>query len=121
MTVERTREEMTAIRVAADREARRLKQSTGALAVIDKYYARLGPAERAMADVVLCEWVLSDDEAVRFDGLHLVREFRVRSAVPALRTLASRLARMSTPGAPFELRKVRDMLATLDPATDAPA
>ena len=66
-----------------------------------------------MADQVLAEWALSDDEAVRFDALALIDEFKITNAAPALRKLKSRLASSSEPGAPYELQKVYRIIAGL--------
>jgi len=66
-----------------------------------------------MADQVLAEWVLAEDEKVRFDALALIADFKIGSAVPALRTLARRLAWSPAPGAPYELKKVDRILGVL--------
>jgi hypothetical protein len=70
----------------------------------------LAPEERALADEVLGEWVLSVDDSKRFDALAVVRELDIRSAIPKLRELEARLATASDPRAPFEAEKVRRIL-----------
>ncbi len=49
-----------------------------------------------MADQVLAEWALSEDEKVRFDGLALIDDFPIATAIPALQKLAKRLASLAT-------------------------
>jgi len=66
-----------------------------------------------MADLVLTEWVQSEDENVRFDALALIDGFRIAKAMPALRALAGRLASSDAPGAPYELQKVDRILRGL--------
>lgn len=59
------------------------------------------------------EQVLSDEENVRFDALSLIEDFKIRSAVPALRKLADRLEHQDQPGAPYEWAKVKRILGNL--------
>jgi hypothetical protein len=73
----------------------------------------LAPEDRELAEEVIGEWVLSADESKRFDALAVVDELAIRSAIPRLRELESRLAKMSGPGAPFEAKKVQRILAGL--------
>src|SRR5262249_57890001 len=82
-------------------------------------YARFDASERAMGDRVLAEWALSADEGTRFDALVLIREFKVRQAIAALRELARRLEGSAAPSAPFELEKVKRLI--LDLAENCPA
>jgi hypothetical protein len=69
-------------------------------------YRKFDAEERRMADQVLTEWVLSEDENVRFDALALIDDFKIARAVPALKALAGRLASSRAPGAPHELQKL---------------
>jgi len=62
--------------------------------------------ERVEADRVLSEWLRSDDETLRFDAGALIRQFKIKSALPELRTLAARLAFGPGRGDPYELEKV---------------
>lgn len=73
----------------------------------------LVPEDRDLADEVIGEWVLSADESKRFDSLAVVDELGIRSAIPRLRELEARLAKMGGPGAPFEAKKIRRILAGL--------
>ena len=66
-----------------------------------------------MADQVLAEWVLSDDQGLRFDALALIDAFKIANETPVLQKLASRLASSSAPGAPYKLRKVDRILKDL--------
>jgi cysteinyl-tRNA synthetase len=113
MKLEEFRSEMESYRSAVDEEARAFKDSYLALDRLQDLYRKLEPEERVLADQVLAEWVLSDDEKVRFDAMALVDDFKVASAVPALRELASRLVSSSAPGAPYERKKVERIIKGL--------
>lgn len=100
------RDRMDALWVSANRAADELRDPFVAMERVAAFYAGLGAGERAGADEVLGEWVMSTDEAKRFDAIALVRELSVRRAVPALRALTMRLGASDDPGAPFEREKV---------------
>jgi len=82
------------------------------------HYRALGDAERNVVDDLLAEQVISSDENVRFDALATVREFRIRSALPALRVLAQRLEHEASTGAPYEWAKVNRLIGHLVGPTD---
>ncbi|MGD0182849.1 MAG: hypothetical protein ABSC15_23810 [Terriglobales bacterium] len=63
-----------------------------------------------MADQVLDEWVLSEDENVRFDALALIHDLKIATAMPSLRALATRLTSSTVPSAPYELKKVNRLI-----------
>jgi cysteinyl-tRNA synthetase len=113
MNLEEFRKEMEAYRRAVDKEAVSLKESYQALERLHSLYDRFDAEERQLADQVLADWVLDDDEAVRFDALALITDFRIKTAEQALQKLASRLATSARPGAPYELKKVNRILALL--------
>jgi hypothetical protein len=113
MTLSELRIDMASYRRAADEEARSLKDSYLVLDRLHTLYEKLNTEERMMANEVLAEWALLDDERVRFDALALIDDFKISSAVPALRALSDRLASSSTVGAPFELHKVDRILRDL--------
>lgn len=81
------------------------------LEALNAHYRSLGSADRLHAQAVLVEWVLANDEKLRFDALAIIDEFKVVAAVPALLTLANRLKASATPAAPYELEKVRRIIA----------
>jgi len=110
MNLEKFREEMELYWRAIDEEAKELKESYLALDRLRARYQMFDSVDRSMADQVLAEWVLSDDEGMRFDALALVDEFKIVSATPALRKLRRRLTSSSAPGAPYELQKVDRIL-----------
>lgn len=114
MTLDEFRKEMWAYREAADKEANALKESNLAWHWLHDLYRKFDTEERKLADQVLREWALSDDENVRYDALVLIGDFGIRSAMSALRELATRLTRSQTPGAPHELRKVDLILKELE-------
>lgn len=81
MTLAEFRREMDQYWGSVDNEALEMKDSYLALDRLHSLYRRLDDAERALADQVLSEWVLSDTEAKRFDAMAVIGEFRVRRAV----------------------------------------
>jgi hypothetical protein len=95
------------------RRAEELRDSPSALPSLFDAYRLLDASGRAGADAVISEAVESSDETTRFDALALVREFRIKTAVPNLDRLADRLALDTSPGAPYELDKVHEILGEL--------
>ncbi|HXG63422.1 MAG TPA: hypothetical protein VNO22_18770 [Planctomycetota bacterium] len=114
MNLEECRATMDACRQAADREAQLLKDSQRALERLDAFYGQLDESERQLADQVISDWTLSEDPKVRFDALHLISEFQIADALPALRKLAERLAASDAVSAPYELRKVNCIIGGLE-------
>ena len=106
MTLQELRQELESFRRSVDEEARALKDSYFALEKLQDLYRGFNPEKRAMADHVLAEWALSEEEGLRFDALALIEEFKVKRAITALGALAKRLASSDEPGAPYELQKV---------------
>ena len=113
MTFEEFRTEMNEYRKSADERAMELKDPQVVAEKLDSLYQSFDAQERIMADRVVIEWVLADEEAIRFDALALVEDFQIRAATPALQELASRLADQRTPGAPFERAKTDRIIAEL--------
>ena len=113
MTVEEFRHHMESYRQSFNKEAIRFKDSYIVLDRLHTLYEGLDVEERAMADAVLSEWVQSDDEDLRFDGLALIDDYKIVTAIPALRKLASRLALSTAPGATDEWEKVTGLIAEL--------
>ena len=113
MNLEEFRRQMESYRRDADEEATSLKDSYVALDRLHALYERFDAEERRLADQVLAEWALAEDENKRFDALALITDFKIRSAEPALRVLAQRLATSSAPGAPYELKKIDRILCAL--------
>ena len=102
------------LRDQLDERARASKRSQEAAIDLAAAFARLSDAERSNVVPTLDEWLLSDDEALRFDALYVVAEHSVAEAVPALRVLQDRLEASSAPGAPYEWAKVNRLIAQLD-------
>ncbi|MCX7146238.1 MAG: hypothetical protein NT042_08565 [Sulfuritalea sp.] len=113
MNLDEFRHQMESYRRGADEEANALKDSYLALDRLQSLYRRFDAEERVMADQVLADWALSEDENVRFDALALIDDFKIKTAAPALQNLLTRLASLGTPGAPFELQKVNRILGDL--------
>ena len=113
MTLEEFRVEMASYRQRANDEANALKDPYIALEKLRALYVKFDDADRRMADEVLSEWALSEDESLRFDALALIDDLKIGTALPALQGLAKRLASSAEPGAPYELKKVHRILAGL--------
>jgi hypothetical protein len=113
MNLDEFRREMATYRQAVDREAHALKDTYRALVLLRGLYERFDAAERAMADQVIAEWALSDDENTRFDARVLIHDFKIRSALPALKRVATRLAASTTVRASNELELVNRLIADL--------
>lgn len=120
MTLDEFRHRMESFRREVDEEAMQLKDSYRAIERLHALYKSLDHQERAMADRVLAEWALSDDENLRFDALALIDDFRIAAALPALQELAVRLSESRVPGAPYELRKVARIVEGLSPNSQVP-
>ena len=113
MTLDEFRNKMWAYRQSADKDANTLKESNLAWQWLRDLYRKFDSEERKLAEQVLREWALSEDENVRYDALVLIGDFRIMSTMPALRELATRLTRSKAPGAPSELQKVNHILGDL--------
>ena len=113
MTLTEFRNQMEAYRREADEAAMSLKDSSLALERLHSLYQKFDDEERMMADHVLAEWALSEDEKVRFDALALIDDFNIATAFPTLKKLAERLATSGAPGAPYELQKLRRIIGSL--------
>lgn len=113
MTLDEFRLEMASYRRSVDDEAKVLKSPYVALEKLRALYDKFDNAERRMANEVLSEWALSEDEGLRFDALALIDELKIAMVAPALNELATRLASSDAPSAPYELKKVLRILALL--------
>lgn len=78
-----------------------------------QWYRALAPGDRALADRVVTEWILSDNPADRLDGRVMCQELRIVNAVPALRELARRLTASESAEARYEQAAVERTLAAL--------
>lgn len=114
MTLDEFRLEMMSYRRSADEEARSLKDPYVTLEKLRALYGNFDSTERQMADQVLAEWALSEDEGIRFDALALIDDLKIKSGLPTLHKLATRLASSVAPSAPYELKKVYRIIARLD-------
>lgn len=98
----------------ADRRGREAKDSQSALIELFTHYRVLSPGDRPVVDHLLAELAESSEESARFDALALINEFRITSALPALRRLADNLEHSDDRGAPYEWAKVNRMIARLE-------
>lgn len=96
------------------------KESQDALRVLSVRYSALSPEDRLVVDELLAELLASGDETMRFDALALIRQFKITSALPALRRLAGWLEGQTWPGAPYEWAKVNRVIGALAPQAPEP-
>lgn len=113
MNIDEFRHEMITYRQAVTEEAMSFKDPYIAIDRLRALYLKFDDKEKMLANQVLAEWVMSDNEDVRFDAQLLIDEFQIVTATPALRELATRLESTITPGAPFELQKVNRIIREL--------
>jgi hypothetical protein len=113
MTLDEFRCEMEAYRQAVHEEANEFKYPYLVLKRLSALYRKFDVEERAMADQVLVEWVLSEDSSMRFDARALIDDFRVIQAVPALQILAKRLESSRAVSAPAELEVTNRIIGDL--------
>ena len=109
MTADRWRD----LRDDLDQRARSGKDSQRAAIELSAAFGRLSRVEQAEVVPVLNEWLLSDDETLRFDAMFVIAEHSVNESVPALRRLEVRLESSTTPGAPYEWAKVNRLIGRL--------
>jgi hypothetical protein len=115
MDLDEFRRGMTNYRQAIHREAQAVKDLYHAVDHLRCLYKRFDAEERAMADQVLAEWALSEDDKTRFDARVLIDDFKIRSALPTLEKLVNRLAASTTVRASNELELVNRVIANLSP------
>src|SRR5258705_5889203 len=113
MTSDELRHEMYEFREHVNAEAEERRDTYYALEQLCRFYEKSLPHERHSLNEVLFEWLLSDDEGLRFDAQALIGKFAVSDSVPTLEALAERLRRSKQPGAPYELEKVNRILNAL--------
>lgn len=96
-----------------EREASALREGTLATVLGKAWYRTLDLTERSLADQVLGDWVLHGTSGQQFDALALIREFRIRSAEPALHQLAAKLDRTPGPAAKDLGEKIQRVIDAL--------
>jgi hypothetical protein len=102
----------------ANREAQASKASNRVLDEMKDFYRRSEANDRAVVDGVLALWVVSGESAQRSDALALIDEFRVRSALPALKADRLRLAYSVGPAVPHDIEQLDRMIVGLDTGAD---
>ncbi len=96
------------------------KQSQDAVLAMAGRYRSLSDSDRAIVDALLAEQLTSEDETVRFDAIALIADFKISSALPALRRLADWLESQPFPGAPYEWAKANRLIGQLASASEGP-
>lgn len=95
------------------------KQSQEALLAMATRYQSLPQPDREAVNELLAEQLALQDESVRFDALALIQDFRIRSALAALRQLGNWLETQQSPGAPYEWAKVHRIIGQLTSQDDS--
>jgi hypothetical protein len=113
------RDAMNELWVRADADADAAKNSFIPIDRARRMIASLQGEERTAAERTLAEWALSEDGGQRYDAQVLIRELKVRDAIPALIDLAHRLAQQPGPQARDERELVEQLIDELQ--ADAPA
>jgi hypothetical protein len=117
MSMDEFRTHMREYREDAQREAEEQKDSYLVLDRLHSLYKKFDANERAMADQVLCEWVLSDDPSIRFDAMVLINDLKIAQSVQVLKELAKRLASSRAPSAPYEISWINRIIDALSNPT----
>lgn len=102
MTLDEFRHEMDAFWTYANEQGDALRDHFVTLQRLMKLYRKFDAAEQKMADEVIAEWVSSGSPTKRYDARALIHEFKIRSAIPALRNQTRQLAPMAGPVAKSE-------------------
>lgn len=121
MNRDEVRLEWVQFRNETNHRARAVKQSQQAIYDLMSHYRSLSEAEKREVDALLIEDLDSTEENTQFDALALIREFKVKSALPALRALADRLEAEQSPSAPYDWAKVNRLIASLTRSDSRPA
>lgn len=116
MNIDILREKMLNTRRVAEQEAKYNKDPYTVIETLCSLYRGLDDSVRADADRVIIEWVLSQDEGVRFDAIFLIEQFSIIDAVSVLKKLASDLEKSKSPSAPYEVKKIARVLGELETA-----
>lgn len=113
MNLDEFRQSMASYLASVNAEAKTLKDSYLALDKLRTLYESFDEDEQALADEVISEWALSEDEGLRFDALALIDDLGIVKAVPTLRKLIDRLKLSNAPSAPYDSKKVNRIIAGL--------
>jgi hypothetical protein len=93
------------------------KDPSNAMLMLRRVFERALPAERAVLNDVIREWLLSENEADRFDGVFLTGEFRIVQNLDLIKKLRAEAERRNDPPAPYENAKYDRVEARLQEAT----
>ncbi len=100
-------------RLSADAEAFRDSQSV-AFGILSEYDS-LGPDERRCILPLLAEWLLSDDNRLRYDAAFVISERNIGEMIPAVRDALTKCERTPGPEAHYEAKKLSRLIDELAP------
>lgn len=110
MIASEVRESWIAFRQKISDRAIAEKNSQSALCGLVEYYRSLPRDAQLIVNQLLSEQLSQDNKAIRFDALAVIRDCRIKSALPALRQLSDRLGGEESPSAPYDLAKVNRLI-----------
>ncbi|RXF70825.1 hypothetical protein [Hansschlegelia zhihuaiae] len=110
MDLEGIRNGMWVCRQTAEEHSKHYKDPNIIRSRLWAMYGRFDEENRILANLVICEWILSEDSKVRFDAIDLAYHFKVREAVRPLETLARSLERAWSIHEVHEREKVMRMI-----------
>ncbi len=98
-------------RLAEEAEAFRDSQSV-AFGLLD-IYDEVPSGEKAEIHQVLAEWLMSDDNKLRYDGQFVISQRKIVEMAPAVEEAIDRIDESSGPEAKYEAKKLRRILSDL--------
>ena len=119
MTLDEFREGMNTYLNETVRQERELRDSLWTGNRLATLYGNFDAEDRAMADQVISEWILSDAAHAPYFGRLLASRFTIKTAIPALEELAERLLSSKAPGASAERETVIRILGGITRRLDA--
>ncbi len=98
-------------RLSAEAEALRDSQTVAFGILLE--YDLLGPDERKTVFPLLTEWLLSDDNRLRYDAAFVISQRNIHEMVPAVQDALAKCERTAGPEAQFEAKKLRRIIDEL--------
>src|SRR4051794_33012863 len=114
MTLDQLRRAMRTLRDQAAADAKAAKDSNLVWDRLRRFYRQANAVEKSMADRVFAEWLLSGDPELESDAGHLISDFDIGSAAPALRELAQRHAGSAEVGAKYWAEAANNLASRLE-------
>ncbi len=107
------RRQWEALRGHLEEEAQGSKQSAIVHEGLSRAYAQLAMVDKETVNMVLSEYLLTDDLSKRYDARALVRRFKIVDAMPALLALSAKLRSDPSATARKELELISEIIGEL--------